>query len=59
MSDTATKLVVEWEDHKHHALAGKFHGPLDIHEVSDFLIKKLGKRPSELTIVDRVAIANY
>ena len=57
--ETATRLIVEWEDQKTHCLAGRLTRPLDLHEVNDFLIKRLGKRPSMIVIIDGVAIANY
>lgn len=57
--ETATQLIVEWEDCETHCLTGQLKKPLDLHEVSDHLLHKTGKRPSRLEIIDRVAIAEY
>ena len=57
--DTAKKVIVEWEDHEEHSVTGSFDRPLDLHEVSDYLIAQLGKRPSRLEIIGGVAFADY
>jgi hypothetical protein len=55
--ELATKLIVEFSDSDRPAIAGRLSRAIDLHEVSDLIMRKVGKRPAFLTIVRGLAYA--
>jgi hypothetical protein len=61
--DTAKEITIEYlDDYGHNGMkrvSVKLSRPYDIFEISDLLVRKVGKRPGMLSISGNTAIASY